>query len=585
MKLNKFFLGLLGLSAMVMTSCSDSDDYQWASITGGDQVYFSNTLPTTRNLSMSETKFIVPVTRVTTTNATTVNISLTSDDNFLTAPSSVSFPAGASTADIEITYDPEALGYDNFKNAVLKITDESQTNAYGNFTYSFSAGIPSPYKSLGKGSITDNFWFEATASVTIMQNTQNPNEFRIMTPFEGLAKAAGASLDGNQEPYIQLTLLKPGDTFYNVTVTKNDLVGYTDLCTGYFYSSYEADVYMLFPGRFTSMASEDFWGYNKVVEWQENGLPGRIQLAPYFYMFGVGGWNNTQADGVVVIDFPGYAPKDLSAEMDYLGVLTDPAGAANAAINLTLGADVADARAIVVSADADADAVADAIAAGDVEAMAVTAGTNYVPISEGLTGKLMVVLAIFDEGNLKNVATATFEYYGGGANPWEVFAQGDYVYTQFFGDEDDPYTDAGLEVQYNAEEDAYRITHWGYDVDFTFTWNKETNECHVPSQFTGYTHSSYGDVYVAEANDLNPEWGVPSSSYDPETRTFSFGVAYYVSAGVFGAGVETFTLTPAQARRLGLDKKSLKVSSSLKISSKKSHARNSAVTSREQIID
>ena len=585
MKLNKFFLGLLGLSAMVMTSCSDSDDYQWASITGGDQVYFSNTLPTTRNLSMSETKFIVPVTRVTTTNATTVNISLTSDDNFLSAPSSVSFPAGASTADIEITYDPEALGYDNFKNAVLKIADESQTNAYGNFTYSFSAGIPSPYKSLGKGSITDNFWFEATASVTIMQNTQNPNEFRIMTPFEGLAKAAGASLDGNQEPYIQLTLLKPGDTFYNVTVTKNDLVGYTDLCTGYFHSSYEADVYMSFPGRFTSMASEDFWGYNKVVEWQENGLPGRIQLAPYFYMFGVGGWNNTQADGVVVIDFPGYAPKDLSAEMDYLGVLTDPAGAANAAINLTLGADVADARAIVVSADADADAVADAIAAGDVEAMAVTAGTNYVPISEGLTGKLMVVLAIFDEGNLKNVATATFEYYGGGANPWEVFAQGDYVYTQFFGDEDDPYTDAGLEVQYNAEEDAYRITHWGYDVDFTFTWNKETNECHVPSQFTGYTHSSYGDVYVAEANDLNPEWGVPSSSYDPETRTFSFGVAYYVSAGVFGAGVETFTLTPAQARRLGLDKKSLKVSSSLKISSKKSHARNSAVTSREQIID
>ena len=585
MKLNKFFLGLLGLSAMVMTSCSDSDDYQWASITGGDQVYFSNTLPTTRNLSMSDTKFTIPVTRVTTTNATTVNISLTSDDNFLSAPSSVSFPAGASTADIEITYDPEALGYDNFKNAVLKIADESQTNAYGNFTYSFSAGIPSPYESLGKGKITDNFWFEATASVTIMQNTQKPNEFRIMAPFEGLASAAGASLDGNQEPYIQLTLLKPGDTFYGVTVTKNDLVGYTDICTGYFHSSYEADVYMLFPGRFTSMASEDFWGYNKVVEWQENGLPGRIQLAPYFYMFGVGGWNNTQSDDVVVIDFPGYAPKDLSAEMEYLGVLTDPAGAASAAVNLSFGADVTDARALVVSADADADAVADAIAAGDVEAMAVTAGTNYVPITEGLTGKLMVVLAIFDEGNLKNVSTTAFEYYGGGANPWEVFAQGDYVYTQFFGSEDEPETDAGLEVQYNAEEDAYRITHWGYNVDFTFTWNKETNECHVPSQFTGYTHSSYGEVYVAEANDLNPKWGVPSSSYDPETRTFSFGVAYYVSAGVFGAGVETFTLTPAQARRLGLDKKSLKVSSSLNSNLRKSHARNKAVISRDELVD
>jgi hypothetical protein len=107
----------------------------------------------------------------------------------------------------------------------------------------------------------------------------------------------------------------------------------------------------------------------------------------------------------------------------------------------------------------------------------------------------------------------------------------------------------------------------------------------VPSQFSGYTHSSYGDVYVAEANDLNPEWGVPSSSYDPETRTFSFGVAYYVSAGVFGKGVETFTLTPAQARRLGLDKKSLKVDNSLKVSPRKSHDRNRAVMSREQFVD
>jgi hypothetical protein len=266
-------------------------------------------------------------------------------------------------------------------------------------------------------------------------------------------------------------------------------------------------------------------------------------------------------------------------------VLTDVTGAASAAVNLTFGADVADARALVVSADADAEAVADAIAGGDVEAMAVTAGTNYVHITEGLTGKLMVVLAIFDEGNLKNVVKAAFEYYGGAANPWEAFAQGDYTYTQFFGSEDEPATDSGLEVQYNAKEDVYRITHWGYDVDFTFTWNKQTNECHVPSQFSGYTHSSYGDVYVAEANDLNPEWGVPSSSYDPETRTFSFGVAYYVSAGVFGKGVETFTLTPAQARRLGLDKKSLKVDNSLKVSPRKSHDRNRAVMSREQFVD
>lgn len=577
MKLNKFFLGLLGLSAMVMTSCSDSDDYQWASITGGDQVYFSNTLPTTLNLSMSETKFTIPVNRVTTTNAATVNISLTSDDNFLSAPSSVSFPAGASTADLVVTYDPQALGYDNFKKAVFKITDESQTNAYGYSTYSISAGIPSPYKSLGKGVYLDDYYFGASSSVTIMQNQENKNAYRIMAPYK--------SITGGGDDYLEITLLQPGNKVGDVTITQSGLVLFKSFNTGYHHSTYDADIWIHHPSAFKSLQNESSWLYSKVIAYKEDGTPGQIQLAPYYYMDGVGGWNATQGDGAIVITFPGYAPKDMSAEIEYLGVLTDVTGAASAAVNLTLGADVADARALVVSADADAEAVADAIAGGDVEAMAVTAGTNYVPITEGLTGKLMVVLAIFDEGNLKNVVKAAFEYYGGAANPWEAFAQGDYTYTQFFGSEDEPATDPGLEVQYNAKEDAYRITHWGYNVDFTFTWNKQTNECHVPSQFSGYTHSSYGDVYVAEANDLNPEWGVPSSSYDPETRTFSFGVAYYVSAGVFGKGVETFTLTPAQARRLGLDKKSLKVDNSLKVSPRKSHDRNRAVMSREQFVD
>ena len=159
---------------------------------------------------------------------------------------------------------------------------------------------------VGTGTITDNFWFESSAAVTILKDIKNPNVFRIMAPFEGLAKASGASLDGNQDSYIELTLLKPGDTFYDVEITQHDLVGYNDICTGYYHTNYEADVYMLYPGCFTSMCSEEFFLNNCVVEWQNNGLPGRIQLAPYFYMFGVGGWNYTKEENVVTIDFPGW---------------------------------------------------------------------------------------------------------------------------------------------------------------------------------------------------------------------------------------------------------------------------------------
>ena len=584
MKLNKIFLGLLGLSAMVMSSCSDKDDYQWATASG-EQVYFSNELPATQEISFDASSFTIPVSRVNTSSSITVPITIESDDNFFSAPASVSFAAGEATANFTISYDPDSLVYDDYKNVKLTIGKEYST-PYGNDTYTFKGGVASPYVSIGKGKMTDNFWFEATASVTIMQNTQNPNEFRIMNPFPALAKAADASLDGNQDEYIQLTILKPGDTFYDVAITQENLVGYTDINTGYFHSDYEADIYMLYPGRMTKYAAEEFFLHNFVVEWQENGLPGRVQMAPFFYMFGVGGWDNTQADDVVVIDFPGYNPKDLSAEMEYLGVLTDAEGTANAAVNLSFGADVTDARAIVVEDAADNDAVADAIAAGEVEAVSVIdGGYQFIPIGEDMTGKLKVVLIILNEGVVKNIVSAGFEYYGGGSNPWEVFGYGDYTYTQFFGTEEEPEQDSGLEVQYNADDDVYRISHWGYDVDFSFTWNQETNECHVPSQFSGYTHSSYGDVYVAEANDLNPEWGVPSSSYDPETRTFNFGVAYYVSEGVFGAGVETFTLTPAEARRLSHAKKMAKANNALKPVSKKTHARNSVVTSRDQVAD
>jgi hypothetical protein len=292
-----------------------------------------------------------------------------------------------------------------------------------------------------------------------------------------------------------------------------------------------------------------------VLAYQANGLPGQIQLAPRYYVDGLGGWNVSQNDGIIVITFPGYAPKDYSLEVENMGVLTNGEGNPFAAINVTLGADATNVKAAVVSVDEDAEEVAAKLASGELEGTEVADGNNFIAIPENLTGKLMVVLAVIDNGEAKEVYTSAFEYYGGGANPWESVGTGDYVYSLFFTDADDnPQTDPGLELQYNADEDAYRITHWGYNVDFTFKMDKTTNLVTVPSQYVGYTDSSYGEVYVCEADVLNPKWETGQSYYEPETLTFHFRVAYFVSAGVFAKGEETFTLTPAQARAMGLEK-------------------------------
>ena len=100
------------------------------------------------------------------------------------------------------------------------------------------------------------------------------------------------------------------------------------------------------------------------------------------------------------------------------------------------------------------------------------------------------------------------------------------------------------EISKSDADDTYKISHWGYDVDFYFTWDKTTNQCQVAEQFTGYTHSSYGDVYVSDLPHYTDQvsYNDYPCYYDPETGTFTFNLIYYVSAGYFGMGAETFTV-------------------------------------------
>ncbi len=563
------------VAATGFTACSDDDDnYQWASAEG-QQVYFANGLSSKIELAMSGSEFNVPIRRVKSDDAITVSLAHTDTTGFYNVPTSVSFAAGEKEAVIKIGYDNTKMIYDKFVPDTISIASTDMTSPYGSSVYAFSAGALSPYKDLGMGSYYDGFW-EFTSKVSIKQNTENPSVFRIYGAYDPVD-------DGNQDDYLEIRILKPGDVIGDITVTQSDLVFWAeDFNSGYHHTNYDADVLVIHPYGFSNTHAEEFWLFNRVLEYQENGLPGEIQLAPRYYMNGVGGWNYSQRDGIVDIIFPGFAKKDFSLEVTTLGVMTDWEKNASLALNATLGPDATDVRALVLAADADIDAAIAYLVSEDAEYSAIEEGVNYVPIPEGLNGKLAVLVAVFDEGQLKESTTSNFEYWGGGATPWETIATGDYLYTQFFTDDDDnPQTDPGLELQYNADEDTYRILHWGYDVEFAFKLDKQTNAVVVPQQYVGYTHSSYGDVYVMESDlyaaaidgwDEGDKNDGPSY-YDPETHTFHFMVAYFVSAGYFGHGEETFTLTPAQARALGLDKQKMPVYNTKLVPLKRSYVK------------
>lgn len=115
--------------------------------------------------------------------------------------------------------------------------------------------------------------------------------------------------------------------------------------------------------------------------------------------------------------------------------------------------------------------------------------------------------------------------------------------------------DTGLEFQVRdnvieTNKHQFKIKNCMYGIELILDYDSETGVVSCPAQFTGYTHSSYGDVYVADYNyymetvrgkdpsSFNHVYG----SFDEENGYIDIAVSYYVSAGSFGSGYETITL-------------------------------------------
>ncbi len=411
--IESIMLMLLGM--VVVTACSSDDDYQWATVSG-EQVYFSNAIAAKQDIPMTGTSFNIPINRVMTDGPLTVNITMTDESGLFSAPSSVSFAAGEAQANIPISYDPTQLEYDDYKEITLAISSTEHTTEYGASSVKVKVGIPAPYTSIGKGELQDNYYFKKSTKVEIRRNDINPNVYRVMYPYKDIT-------NGGSE-YMEITLLQPGDNLRDVEITMNGLVYFSDTNTGYHHPDYDADIMLYHPATgFNGFDTEASWAYNRVLEYQEDGTPGLIQLAPFYYMDGVGGWNAANADGNLLIVFPGFTPSDYSMDFTYAGVLTTSSQEIFATGSLTLGADATNVKAVVVDASYDAEAVADAIAAGDLEATEVSAGNIRVPIAADLSGELQVIIVALDGTTVKNYASTKFEYYGGN-NPWQSLGTG-----------------------------------------------------------------------------------------------------------------------------------------------------------------
>lgn len=479
MKINQY---LLGFAVMLMGGFSSCNTDVEGSYYNPQAENISFEVPSTSVLiPVDQTSTVVPIrlTRSKTAGEYTVHYTaqasqegIFSDDAngtavFANGQGFVTINVAANNLEKEVTYQYKLT----LSDADAATADEQTNKQYTEIVVKVQREGDWIY--IGDATFTDNFWFEGTGeNVPLYYNEQNPNQYRLVRPFEYVVVSMygeqydspqdciNDNLDGNQSN-LTFTLLKAGDTVGGVTVTKDNLVYFEGCNTGYFHSNYSQDVLIYHPSAFTSLNTEDKWLFNCVTDYQEDGKPGRIQLAPYYYMDGVGGWNNTQSPDIVYIDFPGFTPRDYSMEMSYKGIFVNTNNETFAVAELVLGADATNVKAVVVSADDDAEAVADAIAAGELEGTEVEAGDIYVPIPEDLNGKLQLVVVILDEtGNVKGVDSVFFEYYSGSDSPWRSLGVGYWV--------DDIvvplFTEAGESFTYQVEIEENKETPGLYRV-------------------------------------------------------------------------------------------------------------------------
>ncbi len=539
--------------ALGFSSCKDDDDFTLAEQLTNAQVYFpGQSNSKTVSLSPGENTFTIDIVRRNASEALTVPLNVSGEDaEMFSVPASVNFAANQSSTSFEVKLATaeETFGYDTKHSFDLKIGNDSYTTPYGVDELAVTAVIAAPWVTLGTATYRDDFlstfWATGTPEyeVEIQENQLQPGLFRLVNPY-GAAYPYNedGDWDASQDYYIEIHAEDPDAVYISMQNTGLDW-GYGDLYINSFAG------YYLAKGLTVDEVKENgvFGTYKDgVITFPANSL--MVGMVDYNDL----GLYRANTNGGFRVVMPGVVLADYSLEIGYAGKYTDSDdNVAGAIVNLlSAGSDVETIKYAIV-AGTDVDAAVAGIIDGSIQTLEASPSqtTIMVPFSEApVAGKYTIVAVSYGNGEAQEVSSATFKYTSAAAETWSLVGTGDYTYTLFFGSDEEPAVDEGLEL-YQSDSDAtrYKIEHWGYDVDFFFNFNASTGEVLVDENETGYVHPSYGTVEVIDIVSYVGDSSYGQSSYS--NGTFTFGLVYFCSAGMFNYGEETFTLNDAASAK------------------------------------
>ncbi len=412
--ITKFLLMGIVAVAGLLSACTSSDDFEPGPKDSGAQVYFPNTIPSEFNVGDDESSVTIPVRRVVTDAAMTVNILASIEqgqEGILNIPSSVSFEAGSDLANLVITFDRGKLVDGTEYKASLLLNDEQNLTQYGNYMIDIKI-IPWPWEELGTGKYRDGWLcglFEGNLvelDVTIHKHKSQEGVYMVeemfgwtfMTEFFG---ATQSELSG-QFSYTPTNITIDCSDPANVKIAKQ----YTGITEG-IHNYGDFLIESAAPGTFV----------NGVITFPEDGINA--------YMTGYSSNPlTTNPDGTFRIMLPGAEITDYTLTAAYGGMLVNSENSgASAVIDFTYGADVTGINYVIAEGDVEASAatLAAQIANGTAENILTiedfVVGAGSVSIKADLTtpGPYTVVALPLDKENKpleSNAAAASFYFPG-----------------------------------------------------------------------------------------------------------------------------------------------------------------------------
>lgn len=412
--ITKFLLMGIVAVAGLLSACTSSDDYEPGPKDSGAQVYFPNTIPSEFNVGDDESSVTIPVRRVVTDAAMTVNILASIEqgqEGILNIPSTVSFEAGSDLANLVITFDRGKLVDGTEYKASLLINDEQNLTQYGNYMIDITI-IPWPWEELGTGKYRDGWLygiFEGNLieiDVNIHKHKSKEGVYMVeemfgwtfMTEFFG---ATQSDLSG-QFSYTPTNITIDCSDPANVKIAKQ----YTGITEG---------VYNYGDFLIESAAAGTF--DNGIITFPKDGIN--------VYMTGYSSQSlPSNADGTFRIMLPGAEDVDYSLTAEYGGMkVASDNTTANAVIDFTYGADVTGINYVIAEGDVKDSAadIAAKIANGtaenilSVEDFTVGAGSVSVEAALTTTGHYTVVALPLDKTSQPveaNASAASFYFPG-----------------------------------------------------------------------------------------------------------------------------------------------------------------------------